>query len=50
MIDNDTFEFDTLHGVVNSILETLLMRSDIPLIDQFAILNSLRKGFGFRHD
>jgi hypothetical protein len=48
--ENDALEIDTLHGAVNAFLETFLSRSYIPLIDQFAILNSLRKGFGFRHD
>lgn len=48
--ENDALEIDTLHRNVNALLETFLSRSYIPLIDQFAILNSLRKGFGFRHD
>lgn len=50
LYETDTVQFDTLQGVLNPILESFLSRRDISLIDQFAILNSLRKGFGFYHN
>ena len=51
LYDNDTVQFHTLQQVLNSVLETFLRRPVMALIDQFAILNTLRKkGFCFRHD
>jgi hypothetical protein len=50
LYETDAVQFDTLQGVLNPILESFLSRRDISLIDQFAILNSLRKGFGFYHN
>jgi hypothetical protein len=51
LYDNDSVQCETLQEAVNSVLETFLRRRDIALIDQFAILNTLKKkGFGFRHE
>ena len=51
LYDSDKVQFHTLQQVLNSVLETFLRRRDAALIDQFAILNTLRKkGFCFRHD
>ena len=52
LYDNDEVQLpDTLHQVLNPVLETFLRRCDIALIDQFAILNTLlRNGFCFCHD
>jgi hypothetical protein len=51
LYDNDTVQCETLQEAVNSVLETFLRRRDIALIDQFAILNTLKKKrFGFRHE
>lgn len=51
LYDSDKVQFHTFQQVLNSVLETFLRRRDAALIDQFAILNTLRKeGFCFRHD
>ncbi len=50
LYETDTVQSDMLQVVLNPILESFLSRRDISLIDQFAILNSLRKGFGFYHN
>ena len=43
LYDSDKVQFHTLQQVLNSVLETFLRRRDAALIDQFAILNTLRK-------
>ncbi len=52
LYDTNTFNMLMLQQVLNSVIECrILRRRDIELIDQFAILNSLRKeGFRFHHD
>jgi len=53
LYNNDTVQCETLQEAVNSVLETFLRRRDIALIDQFAILNTLKKrglAFAMNHN